>query len=133
MFLEIRPNSKKPIYEQLILEIKRGLVSGELQDGDLMPGVRVLASDLGINMHTVNKVYKHLEYEGVLVKGKGGFVINPHRLSKPDKEVESTLKEKLYELVMEKELYNVGDATLFRLMGDIQEMIINKEDSQRVS
>jgi len=49
MFLEIKPNSRKPIYEQLILEIKRGVVTKELQPGEVMPGVRVLAADL--NQH----------------------------------------------------------------------------------
>ena len=126
MFLEIKPNSKKPIYEQLILEIKRGVVSEELLPGEAMPGVRVLASDLGINMHTVNKVYKHLENEHILAKGKGGFVVNSERLQKPEEQVEEALREKLYELVLEKELFQVADEKLYKLMDEIKSVITEK-------
>jgi len=120
LFLEIKPNHKKPIYEQLILEIKRGILNQELQPGESLPGVRVLASDLGINMHTVNKVYKHLENENILVKGKGGFIVNPKKFSKPKEEVEEVMKEKLYELVMEKELFQVTDEKFFRLLDEMR-------------
>ena len=131
MFLEIEPNSKKPIYEQLILEIKRGVVSGELLPGEAMPGVRVLASDLGINMHTVNKVYKYLENEQVLVKGKGGFVVNSDRLQKPEEQVEADLKEKLYELVMEKELFQIADEEFYQLMQEIKGVITEKRVTEK--
>ena len=70
MIIELQPYSDKPIYEQLILEIKRGIITGELQPGEALPSVRTLAADIGINMHTVNKVYKHLQNEKVLVKQK---------------------------------------------------------------
>jgi DNA-binding transcriptional regulator YhcF (GntR family) len=129
MLLEIKPNSKKPIYEQLILEIKRGVVNQELLPGESMPGVRVLASDLGINMHTVNKVYKYLENEHILVKGKSGFVVNPEKLTRPEAEVEEVLKEKLYELVMEKELFQVTDEKLSILLGEVKELIARRSRS----
>jgi len=126
MFLEIKPNSKKPIYEQLILEIKRGVLNKELSPGDSLPGVRVLASDLGINMHTVNKVYKHLENENILVKGKGGFIVNPREFAKPESEVEEVLKEKLYELLLEKELFRVSDEKIAVLLDEVQGLIRQK-------
>jgi DNA-binding transcriptional regulator YhcF (GntR family) len=129
MLLEIKPNSKKPIYEQLILEIKRGVVNQELLPGESMPGVRVLASDLGINMHTVNKVYKYLENEHILVKGKGGFIVNPEKLTRPEAEGEGVLKEKLYELVMEKELFQVTDEKLSLLLGEVKELIARRSSS----
>jgi GntR family transcriptional regulator len=125
MYLEIKPNSKKPIYEQLILEIKRGVLNHELLPGEVMPGVRVLASDLGVNMHTVNKVYKHLENEQILVKGKGGFVVNPKRLQKSVGEVEDVLKEKLYEAVIEKELFQVSDEKLYQLISEMKDSIVD--------
>jgi len=132
LYLEIKPNSKKPIYEQLILEIKRGVVSRELLPGDVMPGVRVLASDLGINMHTVNKVYKHLEQERILTKGKGGFIVNPNRLSRPRAEVDEVLKEKMYELVMEKELFNISEEELDQLMVETKSIIVSVEANKKV-
>ena len=132
MFLEIKPNSKKPIYEQLILEIKRGILNEELLPGESLPGVRVLASDLGINMHTVNKVYKHLENENILVKGKGGFIVNPEQFSKPEAEVEEVMKEKLYELVMEKELFKVTDEKLYQLLNEAKAIFLKKTQNDQL-
>ncbi|MDU5899185.1 MAG: GntR family transcriptional regulator, partial [Bifidobacterium sp.] len=42
-----------PLYEQLRRQIIAGLARGELEPGDMLPSVRRLAKDLGINLHTV--------------------------------------------------------------------------------
>lgn len=115
MIIEIQPYSEKPIYEQLILEIKRGIITGELQPGEAVPSVRTLASDIGINMHTVNKVYKHLQQEKVLVKQKSGFIVNPERL-KPTPDVIDQLSQHLYEVVIEKELYGLSEEEILAMM-----------------
>ena len=115
MIIELQPYSDKPIYEQLILEIKRGIIKGELQPSEAVPSVRSLASDIGINMHTVNKVYKHLQREKVLVKQKSGFIVNPKQL-KPTPDVLGQLSQKIYELVIEKELYQLSDAKILEMI-----------------
>jgi len=117
MIIELEPYSNKPIYEQLILEIKRGIITGELQAGEAVPSVRTLASDIGINMHTVNKVYKHLQQEKVLVKQTSGFVVNPQVL-KPTPDVLSQLSQHIYELVIEKELYGFSEAEILQMMSE---------------
>ena len=115
MIIELQPYGDKPIYEQLILEIKRGIITGELQPNEALPSVRTLASDIGINMHTVNKVYKHLQNEKVLVKQKSGFVVNPQVL-KPTSDVLNQLSQKIYELVIEKELYKLSDVEVLEMI-----------------
>lgn len=70
MFIRIQPESQTPIYTQLIYQIKRGILKKELLPGEGLPSVRSLAGDIGINMHTVNKAYKLLVEEGVLVQQK---------------------------------------------------------------
>ena len=115
MIIKLQPYGNKPIYEQLILEIKRGIVTGELQPGEAMPGVRTLASDIGINMHTVNKVYKYLQTETVLVKKKSGFVVNPTQL-KPTADVLSRVTQQIYELVIDKALYGLSDEEILEMM-----------------
>jgi len=115
MIIELQPYSDKPIYEQLILEIKRGIITGELQPGEAVPSVRTLASDIGINMHTVNKVYKHLQQEKVLVKQKSGFIVNPEQLN-PTQDVLSQLSQKIYEMVIEKELYKLSDTEILEMI-----------------
>jgi DNA-binding transcriptional regulator YhcF (GntR family) len=118
MLIQLQPYSDKPIYEQLILEIKRGIITGELTPGEALPSVRMLASDIGINMHTVNKVYKHLQNEKVLVKQKSGFIVNPQAI-KPTGDSMLKISEKIYELMIDKQLYGISDDEISTLMQNI--------------
>lgn len=119
MIIELQPYGDKPIYEQLILEIKRGIITGQLELGNPLPSVRTLASDIGINMHTVNKVYKHLQQEKVLVKQKNGFVVNPEPL-KPTEDVLNGFSQRIYELAIEKELYGLSEAEVLEMMREVK-------------
>lgn len=76
MIVNLDIDSQIPIYEQLKVQIIKGIIGGELSHLEQLPSVRQLSADLGINMHTVNKVYKILENEGYLAinKKKGAFI-----------------------------------------------------------
>lgn len=67
MFLEIDFNSDTPIYEQIRRGIIVGLAKGDINPGDRLPSVRDMAENIGINLHTVNKAYKLLVSDGVLI------------------------------------------------------------------
>ncbi|WP_078382208.1 GntR family transcriptional regulator [Sutcliffiella halmapala] len=76
MFIQIEPQLDIPIYAQLRNQIMEGIVRGELKQGDVLPSVRSLAADLGVNMHTVNKSYHELENKGIIrIVPKSGAVI----------------------------------------------------------
>ncbi|MFC7785150.1 GntR family transcriptional regulator [Rossellomorea sp. GCM10028870] len=78
MFIQIESQSVVPIYAQVRNGIMEGIVRGELVPGDVLPSVRALAADLGVNMHTVNKSYHELESKGVIqIVPKSGAVICP--------------------------------------------------------
>lgn len=78
MFIQIEPSSDIPIYTQLANQIIELIARGQLKGGDTLPSVRALASDLSVNMHTVNKSYHELEQKGILrIVPKSGAVINP--------------------------------------------------------
>lgn len=126
MILEIHPNSNKPIYEQLILEIKKGVVTGQLMPGESMPSVRALASDIGINMHTVNKVYKYLQNENILVKEKSGFAVNSNGVPRAMTGQGESFEQKLYEVILEKELYQISDESMTAMIKSIQKKLLNK-------
>ena len=68
--------SRKPIYEQIIDNIKSLIVSGVLRRDEQLPSVRQLAQELAINPNTIQKAYAELERQGVLysLKGRGSFV-----------------------------------------------------------
>lgn len=66
-----------PIYEQIKKQIKAAILSGELQDNELLPSLRQLAKELKISVLTVTRVYTELEQEGYVtnVQGKGCYVL----------------------------------------------------------
>ena len=64
------------------------LIRKDIQDGDVLPSVRSLAADLGVNMHTVNKSYHELEKKGLIqIIPKSGAVIRTanRKLSEEEK------------------------------------------------
>ena len=76
MFIEIDFNSDEAIYMQLRNQIILGIATSQFQEGDMLPSVRQLAENIGINMHTVNKAYTVLKQEGyVKVDRRKGAVI----------------------------------------------------------
>lgn len=68
--------SKDPIYTQLEKNIVKYINLGVYEKNSMLPSVRALACELGINPNTVSKAYKNLEANGVIytVAGKGVFV-----------------------------------------------------------
>ncbi|MBR4668839.1 MAG: GntR family transcriptional regulator [Butyrivibrio sp.] len=76
MHIILNKTSMVPIYEQLIDQIKKEIISGELKDDEMLPSVRTLSGELRISSLTVKKAYDKLEEEGfvVTVHGKGTFV-----------------------------------------------------------
>lgn len=60
-----------PIYAQMVLYIKRGIVSGAVADGDELPSRRALSALLGVNPNTVQKAYRILEEEGLVTSRTG--------------------------------------------------------------
>ncbi len=71
---DIDQRSSVPVYEQLVRQIQRSILSGDLSDGDKLPSIRELASALRINPNTVAKSYRQLENDG-LVNSKRGLGI----------------------------------------------------------
>lgn len=65
-----------PIYRQIIDQIKYQVATGSLKQGDKVPSVRELASNLAVNQNTILKVYNQLCRENVLKieRGDGTYV-----------------------------------------------------------
>ena len=71
-----------PIYVQIVRHVKRGIVSGSVQDGDELPSRRVLSAQLGVNPNTVQKAYRLLEDEGIISShagAKSAVTLTPER------------------------------------------------------
>jgi GntR family transcriptional regulator len=69
-------SSGVPPYLQLVHQVRQSLLLGYLQEGDRLPTVKDVASDLVINPNTVVKAYRQLEHEGLAGgrPGQGTFI-----------------------------------------------------------
>lgn len=76
MILEVDASSALPPYEQIRMQI-RALIDAEvLRAGDRLPPIRQLAGDLGLATNTVQRAYRELETEGIVVaRGRHGTVV----------------------------------------------------------
>ncbi|MGE0159027.1 MAG: GntR family transcriptional regulator [Gemmatimonadales bacterium] len=85
MRVHLQPSDNRPLYVQIMDEVRRGLVRGALGPEDALPSVRELASSLRINPRTVSQAYAELEREGLVRvrPGKGTFVVPAVRNERP--------------------------------------------------
>ena len=70
--------SDRPVYRQIMDQIKRDIALGRLIKNEKLPTVRQLAGQIAINPNTIAKAYRQLEQEGIIVTkaGAGAFVAN---------------------------------------------------------
>ena len=76
MKIVIQPQGTLAIYEQIVNQLKNAIVTGELKEGEALPSIRGLASDLQVSVITTKRAYEELEKEGLIrsVSGKGFYV-----------------------------------------------------------
>jgi GntR family transcriptional regulator len=107
MLFSINFRSSKPVYLQLVDQVKAAAASGALRVGEPLPSIRPLAEELRVNRNTVAKAYTQLEFEGVIetAQGRGSFL----------KAVQSPLKK---------------DARRRLLVGELDEAIVRAHHLQ---
>lgn len=78
MRIRLQPSDNRPLYVQIMDEVRSALVRGTLGPEDPLPSVRELAAALRINPRTVSQAYAELEREGVLLVRQGrGTTVAP--------------------------------------------------------
>ena len=70
-FSELKLNEESPIYMQIIRFVKIKMVNRQVRDGDELPSRRVLSAVLEVNPNTIQKAYRLMEEEGILVAVAG--------------------------------------------------------------
>jgi GntR family transcriptional regulator len=80
MRIHLNFKSGKPVYLQVVDQVKSAAASGALRSGEPLPSIRPLAEELRVNRNTVAKAYAELESQGVIetIAGKGCFVRANH-------------------------------------------------------
>lgn len=101
-----------PIYLQIILFVKRGIIAGVIADGDELPSRRVLSALLGVNPNTVQKAYRMLEEEGL---------IQSHSGAKSYVVLDSAVKERIRSELLESDAKSV--------IHSLRQMGLTKEDA----
>ena len=76
MDIIIDNKSGAPIYDQIYTQIKNQIISGALQEDEMLPSIRGLAKDLRISFITTKRAYDELERDGFIytVQAKGCYV-----------------------------------------------------------
>lgn len=74
--IKITPGGNRPIYQQVIDQVRGTIAAGKLSVGDPLPSVRGLAERLVVNHNTIAKAYAELVRDGTLEsrQGRGVFV-----------------------------------------------------------
>lgn len=102
MFLTINTNDPRPIYLQVADGIKELIARGNLPEGALLPPVRQLAADLGVNLNTIAIAYRELQKDGLIaIKHGSGSVVSSRRTTERSQdELLRPLRTALTELIL---------------------------------
>ena len=102
MYVTVDERDSRPLYQQLVDEIKTLIARGELAEGTMLPPVRQVASDLGVNLNTVAFAYRRLQTQGLIRvrHGSGAVVISQTLREKPEDRLRLQLRTALTQLVL---------------------------------
>ena len=111
MNLFIDTRATKPIYVQIMDELRRLIVLEELKPHDVLPSVRQLAADLKLNHNTIVQAYRELERDGTIYvkRGQGTFVAER---TAPEAERERVLAEVVDRAITDAQRHGIAPETL---------------------
>ena len=96
MLLQIDHHSGQPIYRQVMDQVRRQIMAGQLREGEQIVSVRELAGQLKVNPMTISKAYGLLEMEGLLQRRRGVGLFVAH----VDRDQKSATKAELLEQIL---------------------------------
>jgi GntR family transcriptional regulator len=116
MRLQINFKSGKPVYLQVVDQVKVAVASGALRAGEALPGIRPLAESLRVNRNTIAKAYAELENQGVIdaTAGKGCVVRGGGSPYRKDVRLEM-LRQEIDTAVVQAHHLQVGRTDFLRL------------------
>jgi GntR family transcriptional regulator len=131
MLLQINYKSGKPVYLQVVDQIKAAAASGALKPGEALPYIRPLAEELRVNRNTIAKAYSELERMGVIetMPGKGCFLTeNQSRLKKEVRR--KMLVQEIDQLIVQAHHLQVPPEQLLALVEERMTVIDGKRRAQ---
>ena len=117
MQIIISNSSKEPIYEQIYAQIKKLILTGELQEGQSLPSMRQLAKDLEISVITTKRAYEELEKNGFIysIVGKGSFISEQNKEVMRERKIK-VIEENLLIAIQNAKEMNIGLAELKEML-----------------
>lgn len=102
MFIAIDTTDRRPIYQQIVDEIKALIANRSLKEGDVLPPVRQLAADLSVNLNTIATAYRGLQDEGLITvkHGSGATVSSNTTTTNDEVELRKSLRGALAQMVL---------------------------------
>lgn len=126
--LTIDYRSGESLYIQIKDNFKKLILSESLKEDEMLPSVRSLATELTINVNTVQRAYRELEQEGFIysIPGKGNFV------AKINKEVINKglqiFKDQLEEVIKKAKFFGVSKNEVSKMIDEFFESRGEKND-----
>jgi len=116
---QIDNQSRQAVYEQIVQQVERYVLTGVLKGGDKVPSVRGLSIQLGVNPNTVQRAYTELERNGVLITapGRGAFVSDRGAVTLKERRREMSLTE-LKALLAELKLAGLEKSDILQIIED---------------
>jgi len=116
MRIQLNFKSGKPVYLQMVDQVKAAAASGAVRAGEPLPSIRPLAEELRVNRNTVAKAYAELESQGVIetLAGKGCFVRANKSPFKKEVRVE-LLTQEIDDAVIQAHHLQVGKTEFLRI------------------
>lgn len=127
MQFQLNFKSGKPVYLQLVDQVKSAAASGALQAGEPLPSIRPLAERLRVNRNTVAKAYAELESQRVIetIAGKGCFIRETSSPFRKDARLK-LLAEEVDQAVVQAHHLQVSKDDFLRLAADRFEAFAEK-------
>ncbi len=102
MHLTIDIHDRRSIYQQIADGIRTLIAAGQLAEGQPLPPVRQMASDLGVNLNTIAAAYRELQTDGLIVvkHGSGATVASRSGPKQTDDELRRPLRNALTHMVL---------------------------------
>ena len=115
--INILPQGTLAIYEQIVMQMKNAIVSGELTNGEALPSIRSLAAELKVSGITTKRAYEELEKEGLIrsVAGKGFYVCEYNTDYLREKQL-VMLEKRISEIIYEAKTAGLSEEELIEMV-----------------
>lgn len=122
MKIIISNSSSIPIYEQIKNAIINQIMSGELQEDENIPSIRLLAQDIRISVMTIKKAYDELEQEGYIItrQGKGSYVA-PKNIELAKEQAKKNIEEYILKIVTITNKFDISNQEVLDLFKFLME------------